>query len=75
MLPRNNPDRIHVNRNDHYLVANAALFLPAVLASTLACHNGNGEGLYVAVFAFLPPAGFIGVNRWGSIDLDRDVCR
>ena len=32
MLPRNHPDRIHVAFDDHRLVANAGLFLPATLA-------------------------------------------
>ena len=29
MLPRNHPDRIHVAFDDHRLVANAGLLLPA----------------------------------------------
>ena len=32
MLPRNHPDRIHVAFDDHRLVANAGLLLPATLA-------------------------------------------
>ena len=32
MLPRNHPDRIHVAFDDHRLVANAGLILPATLA-------------------------------------------
>ena len=32
MLPRNHPDRIHVAFDDHRLVANAGLVLPATLA-------------------------------------------
>ena len=32
MLPRNHPDRIHVPFDAHRLVANAGLFLPAILA-------------------------------------------
>ena len=39
MLPRNHPDRIHVAFDDHRLVANAGLILPA----TLAQHLGLGE--------------------------------
>ena len=32
MLPRNNPDRIRIVFDDHRLVANAGLLLPATLA-------------------------------------------
>ena len=32
MLPRNHPDRIHVAFDDHRLVNNAGLILPATLA-------------------------------------------
>ena len=32
MLPRNDPDRIHISFDDHRLVANAGLILPATLA-------------------------------------------
>ena len=32
MLPRNHPDHIHVAFEDHRLVANAGLILPATLA-------------------------------------------
>ena len=39
MLPRNHPDRIRVSFDDHRLVANAGLLLPA----TLAQHLGLGE--------------------------------
>ena len=39
MLPRNDPDRIHVAFDDHRLVANAGLLLPV----TLAHHLGLGE--------------------------------
>ena len=39
MLPRNDPDRIHVTFDDHRLVANAGLLLPV----TLAHHPGLGE--------------------------------
>ena len=39
MLPRNHPDRIRIAFDDHRLVANAGLILPA----TLAKHLGLGE--------------------------------
>ena len=39
MLPRNHPDRIRIVFDDHRLVANAGLLLPA----TLARHLGLGE--------------------------------
>ena len=32
MLPRNHPDRVRIAFNDHRLVANAGLILPATLA-------------------------------------------
>ena len=35
MLPRNHPDRIRVSFDDHRLVANAGLLLPATLARHL----------------------------------------
>ena len=35
MLPRNHPDRIHVAFDDHRLVANAGLILPATLTRHL----------------------------------------
>ena len=35
MLPRNDPDRIHFTFDDHRLVANAGLLLPAILARHL----------------------------------------
>ncbi len=35
MLPRNQPDRIHIAFDDHRLVANAGLILPATLARRL----------------------------------------
>ena len=34
MLPRHQPDRIQIAFDDHRLVANAGLLLPATLAST-----------------------------------------
>ena len=39
MLPQNNPDRIRILFDDHRLVANAGLLLPA----TLARHLGRGS--------------------------------
>ena len=39
MLPRNHPDRINIAFDDHRLVANAGLVLPATLAQRL----GLGE--------------------------------
>ena len=41
MLPRNHPDRIRVSFDDHRLVANAGLLLPATLAITWACGNSS----------------------------------
>ena len=35
MLPRNRPDRIRIAFDDHCLVANAGLILPATLAQRL----------------------------------------
>ncbi len=35
MLPRNHPDRIQITFDDHRLVANAGLILPATLALRL----------------------------------------
>ena len=35
MLPRDDPDRIHVAFDDHRLVANAGLILPVTLAHHL----------------------------------------
>jgi hypothetical protein len=32
MLPRNDPDRIQITFDDHRLVANAGLIVPAILA-------------------------------------------
>ena len=40
MLPQNNPDRIRIAFDDHRLVANAGLLLPA----TLAWHLGGPAG-------------------------------
>ena len=43
MLPRNHPDRIQIAFDDHRLVANAGLILPATLALRLACPNSSGR--------------------------------
>ncbi len=43
MLPRNHPDRIQIAFDDHRLVANAGLILPATLACALACPNSSGS--------------------------------
>ena len=43
MLPRNHPDRIQIAFDDHRLVANAGLILPATLALRLACPNSSGS--------------------------------
>ena len=43
MLPRNHPDRIRIVFDDHRLVANAGLLLPATLALRIwACGNSSG---------------------------------
>ena len=39
MLPRHHPDRIHIVFDDHRLVANAGLLLPATLAWHLGLPN------------------------------------
>ena len=39
MLPQNNPDRIRIVFDDHRLVANAGLLLPATLAQHLGLGN------------------------------------
>ena len=39
MLPRNHPDRIRIVFDDHRLVANAGLLLPATLAGIWAWGN------------------------------------
>ena len=41
MLPRNHPDRIQIAFDDHGLVANAGLILPA----TLTLHDGRSFGV------------------------------
>ena len=43
MLPRNHPDRIHVSFDDHRLVANAGLLLPATLAQHLVLQRQIAE--------------------------------
>ena len=40
MLPRHHPDRIRIAFDDHRLVANAGLILPATLA--FCCPSGQG---------------------------------
>ena len=45
MLPRNHPDRIRIVFDDHHLVANAGLLLPA----TLARHLGLGNSLTITL--------------------------
>ena len=52
MLPRNDPDRIQITFDDHRLVANAGLILPA----TLALHLGLPQ---LALFATYRYHGFI----------------
>ena len=39
MLPLEHPDRIQIAFDDHRLVANAGLLLPATLPNTWACVN------------------------------------
>ena len=41
MLPQNKPDRIRILFDDHRLVANAGLLLPATLARHLGCGNSS----------------------------------
>ena len=41
MLPQNKPDRIRIVFDDHRLVANAGLLLPATLPGTWACGNSS----------------------------------
>ena len=41
MLPQNKPDRIGILFDDHRLVANAGLLLPATLARHWACENSS----------------------------------
>ena len=43
MLPRNDPDRITVAFDDHRLVANAGLILPATLARHLDLRDAPGR--------------------------------
>ena len=43
MLPRNHPDRIQIAFDDHRLVANAGLILPAPSPCALACPNSSGS--------------------------------
>ena len=41
MLPQNKPDRIRILFDDHRLVANAGLLVPATLPGTWACENSS----------------------------------
>ena len=41
MRPLEHPDRIQIAFDDHRLVANAGLLLPATLPSTWACGNSS----------------------------------
>ncbi len=41
MLPQNKPDRIRILFDDHRLVANAGLLLPATLARHLGLRNSS----------------------------------
>ena len=43
MLPRNGPDRIRITFDDHCLVANAGLILPATLARHLDLRDAPGR--------------------------------
>ena len=48
MLPQNNPDRIRILFDDHRLVANAGLLLPATPPGTWACGNSSTITLTLA---------------------------
>ena len=43
MLPRHHPDRIRIAFDDHRLVANAGLILPATLPCASACPNSSSS--------------------------------
>ena len=43
MLSRHHPDRVQVTFDDHRLVANAGLLLPATLPTVSACPNSSGS--------------------------------
>ena len=58
MLPQNNPDRIRIVFDDHRLVANAGLLLPATLAQHL--------GLRELVDRHLDPGGAPGRANTGD---------
>ena len=58
MLPQNNPDRIRIVFDDHCLVANAGLLLPAILAQHL--------GLRELVDRHLDPGGAPGRANTGD---------
>ena len=53
MLPRNHPDRIRITFDDHRLVANAGLILPA----TLALHLGLPQLVQEHLTWAMPRAG------------------
>ena len=57
MLPDDHPDRIQITFDDHRLVANAGLILPATLGRHLACPNWlTGAWTWVALQAEPTPA-------------------
>ena len=63
MLPRNHPERIHVAFDDHRLVANAGLILPATLALRL----GLGELLALAGGDCIDDADALGSGSTGRV--------
>ena len=65
MLPRNDPDRIQITFDDHRLVANAGLILPA----TLALHLGLPQ---LALFATYSYHGFITDREGETLALEAD---
>ena len=74
MLPQNNPDRIRVVFDDHRLVANAGLLLPATLAQPLnhlpsGRFAANGAWLAVQVMAHKPRP-LDSAHRSGRTDRD-----
>ena len=46
MLPLDHPDRIQIAFDDHRLVNDAGLLLPATLARRLVLDDGSGPGFY-----------------------------
>ena len=65
MLPRNDPDRIQITFDDHRLVANAGLILPA----TLALHLGLPQ---LALFASYSYHGSITDRDGETLELEAD---